>query len=139
MKRFFITGFCLLLLFACGKPESTLVSESGWENIGGNSEGMTLYIDRATIRRHGDIAEMQHLYDFKTAETIDNSNKAYLSIKGNDEYNCKENQSRMLASSFHSENMGKGEALFSESNPGPWAAIASGSVDEALFKIACAK
>ena len=138
MKQLLVVGVSLVILSACGKSET--ISENvppGWTKYGGNAEGTTLYVESATISRNGDIAAMWHIFDNRAAETIADVNKQFMSIKGQDEYSCRERQSRVIATSFYADNMAKGELVYSDVNPGKWALVAPGSVDEALLKRAC--
>jgi hypothetical protein len=138
MKQLLVVGISLVLLFACGKSKT--ISDNvppGWTKFGGNTEGMTLYVESATISRNGDIVAMWHIYDNRAAETLADVNKQYMSIKGQDEYSCGERQSRVIATSFYADNMAKGELVYSDVNPSKWAPVAPGSVSEALLKKAC--
>lgn len=77
--------------------------------------------------------------DFKKAGTAANG-KAYISIKEQDEFDCKGEQSRQLYFSFYSELMGGGEMIYNETSNHPkWYPVSLGSAGAALWKIACSK
>ena len=101
------------------------------------SDKQTTYADLSTIRKSGNKVKMWRLYDRKVAETVA-ANKPFLSIAGQDEYDCKEEISRTLTFTFYSKNMGAGEVVHNSRNlheePEP---ILPGSVAATLFKVAC--
>jgi hypothetical protein len=80
------------------------------------------------------------MWDLKDYKTVQNySGDSYLSDKGQMEYDCKEEKVRMLAISALSGQMGKGKAVYNNSDTSKWSPISPGSVGEALWKIACGK
>jgi hypothetical protein len=62
-----------------------------------------------------------------------------MSAKRQGEYNCKEDQSRLLYFSFYSGKKGGGEMVLSVSDPSKWQPVPPESIDEALWKFACGK
>lgn len=101
-----------------------------------SSESATNYADPASISRAGNLVQMWYLRDHKdTVRTSDG--KPFVSAKMLREYDCKEEKSRVLYSSFHSEKMGEGEAVFSDSDPDKWMQIEPDSIGEDMWKIAC--
>jgi len=107
-----------------------------WRAVGSN-ENTTIYIDTATIQRTGHMALMWHLTDFKIPQK-DMGDK-YLSTKDQNEYDCKEEKLRRRASSEHSENMGKGKIVYSDSYTTRWKPVPPDSGVEILWKFACNK
>lgn len=107
-----------------------------WANVGSN-EASTVYVDPATIRREDNVAEMWYLVDFKTVQTM--AGMSFFSTTTQYEYDCKKEQARTLSFSFHSGNMGGGDVVFNDSNPGKWAPILPGPIGERLRKSACGK
>ena len=117
-----------------------LVSNSAaadWVKVSEN-ETTTTYADPATISKAGNMVKMWRLIDFRKAVSIA-SDKPFMSSKGQDEYDCKEEQTRILALSFHSENMGGGEMVHSEANPSKWEPVHARSIGETLWKFGCGK
>jgi hypothetical protein len=108
-----------------------------WVKVSEN-ETTTTYADPATISKAGDLVKMWRLIDFRKAVSIA-SDQPFMSSKGQDEYDCKEEQSRILALSFHSENMGGGEVVHSEANPTRWEPVRVRSIGETLWKFGCGK
>ena len=68
----------------------------------GSSDASTTYADPATISKAGNIVKMWWMDDFKKADAAANG-KAYMSMKGQDEFDCKREHSRQLYFSFYSE------------------------------------
>jgi len=101
------------------------------------NEYVTFYVDQTTIMKAGDRVKMLTLVDFKTV--IRSGGQAYRSSKTQHEYDCKENQWRLLNFSYYSGNMGAGEMIFSDTEPGKWEAIKPGSGTKKRWNIACGK
>jgi len=128
MKRLLLG---LMLLATAG------AASAEWTIAGGN-DNYIIYVDRATIRRNGNLVKMWSLKDLKTLRKIGDG-ESYLSDKGQHEYDCKEEKMRLLAFTYFSGQMGSGKVVLSDSDPGKWSPIEPGSVAEALWKIACGK
>jgi len=105
-----------------------------WVRVGSNTTG-TMYADPTTIRRAGGRVKMWNLVDFKTLQT--DGGDSYLAKKELDEYDCEEEQWRLLYVSRHSENMGGGQVTYSSSSPIDWRPVPPGSGAAILWKIAC--
>jgi hypothetical protein len=109
-----------------------------WLKVDHNRE-FTTYANHSSIRKHGHFAKMMSMYDYKTVQTNITDSFLYLSTQQQGEYDCKEEKSRMLASSLHSKKMGKGKVIHYKSNPLEWMTISPKGIDETLWKIACGK
>ena len=125
------------------KPIATMllaaVSSSAmaeWVQVSG-TESNTVYADPATIHIAGNTVKMWNLFDLRTARLLDK--QPYMSMKRQVEYDCKEERSRLLSFSGHSDNMAGGEVVFSDSDPHNWEPVSPGSGNETLWKIACGK
>jgi len=128
--------FILLMLLAA--VSSSAMAE--WAAVDAASDGtFTIYTDLATMRKAGNRVKMWGLIDYKTARNVFTNGMPYMSIKEQEEYDCKEEQTRTLYADFKSGNMGAGEVVHIDSNPGKWAPIEPGSTIESLWKIACGK
>lgn len=103
----------------------------------GGPEGFAIHIDPATIRRVDSRVKMWVLFDYKTAQMI--GNQPYLSERTQDEYDCEEEQFRMLGFSNHSEHMAAGRVVLRSSLPGDWMRVEPGTANEVLWKFACSK
>ena len=125
MKRLFM----VILLLLCSGP-----AYSEWISLFATEEG-TVYVDRDTLRRKGELVKMWYLFDFKVARTV--SGDSNLSSKLQIEFNCAEERMRKLASTYFSGNMGSGKANYTISDPSRWAPVEPASTGEALWKVAC--
>ena len=106
----------------------------------GGDDNSTAFADPVTIRRQDDMVKMWSLIDFGTARVPPGGKRyAYRSSKSEYEYDCKEEQARMLNFSSHSGNMGAGAMVEGEFRPGKWEPLPPGSLVAYLRKFACAK
>jgi len=96
------------------------------------------YVDRATIRKSGNLVKMWGLRDFKTMQKS-GAGDSYLSSKAQLEYDCKEEKARILAFSWFSGQMGNGNVVVSNFDTDIWTPIFPNSIGEVLWKIACGK
>lgn len=120
----------LTLVSVCAKAE--------WSKLGVSVNGdTTIYTNIASIRKVGDKVKMWDLKDNNTIQT--SGADKYLSSKTFIEYDCKEEQSRVLSFSLFSENMGGGNVLYSDSDVHNWVPVQPDSVGEVLWKVACSK
>jgi hypothetical protein len=115
-----------LLLLATGS------AWAGWEEIGTSNE-VTFYIDRATLRKDGNLRRIWVVMDLKQRDK-----SGAMSIRTRNEYDCKGERRRHLAVSAHTEPMAGGTLIANE-NPSGWREIPPGSISEDMLKIACAQ
>jgi hypothetical protein len=108
-----------------------------WMSFGASEAGTTVYADPATMRRDGDRVKMLVLFDFKTAQT--KAEISYLSAKAQMEYDCAQSRFEGLVVTYFSGNMGNGQLLDRSTGKGTWLRISPGSLDQALWKLACGK
>ena len=107
-----------------------------WVNIR-EDKFATVYFDSGTItlNKKSGIAEVWHLLDYKTPQ--DSMGKKYFSAKIRMGYNCKTMKLRNLGLTWHAENMGGGEKLFSRTLSGDWRRPLPRSLDATLLGIVC--
>lgn len=110
-----------------------------WVEVGKDLEGVTTYYaDPASISMNNNISIMWEMFDFKTQQT--NYYKPYKSIKAYAEYDCIENNSRVLSQTPYSKNILAGESLRTIfSNSPRWKPVSPGTIGHTLLKIACSK
>ncbi len=129
MKKLLLT-LILTLISTSAMAEWTMVDESSVKD-------MVVYVDYATIRTKGNLVKMWALYDYKTMQ--ESAGDKYLSEKSQYEYDCLEEQIRTPFNEWFSENMGKGEVVYTHNNILEWAPVPPGSIGETLWKVACGK
>ena len=128
----------VVLMIALGLTCSSAMAE--WKKAG-TSGNMVVYADLGNILRKGSAAKIWFIFDYKVPQTLEGGNDApYLSIKGQMEANCGEEQIRLLAMSVHKANMGAGSIIFSDySIKEDFEAVAPDSNYRMLYKRACTK
>jgi hypothetical protein len=97
----------------------------------------TAYVDSATIRRQGNKVKILSLIDFRASRPI--SGNAYWSRKEQYEFDCKEERSQMLSTTFHAGHMGEGDVIATTDGSGNGQSISPGSIAESLWQFACGK
>lgn len=117
-------------------PTTKSNKAAGWVEVGGTDNAI-VYANPTTIRKVGSRVKMWDMTDLKSAQG--DEGERYLSSKSQIEYDCKEERTRMLAFSTHSENMGGGKTVQTDADPDKWKPVAPGSIGETLWKFACKK
>ena len=101
---------------------------------------VTVYADRATIRRRADVVEMWALYDYQTPQQAVGA--SYLSRKVKNEYNCSQEVKRMIEVIEFSGNMASGKVVYRNtfflSKEPRWTPVRLG-MGETLLQLACGK
>jgi len=97
---------------------------------------VTAYADPTTIRKLGDKVKMWALWDYSTAQEGDS--KPYMSVRIQNEYNCKEETDRQIYATTFSGNMAEGNTIDMKGGK-DWKPVAPRTHDEALWKFACGK
>jgi len=111
---------------------------AGWVIVGSDKTDAT-YANPSTIRGNGAMVRMWDLVDFKKAQLGQKLVKPYKSIRGQSEYDCEGERIRFLGGSLHSENMGRGNVVFSDDETGKWIAVPPDSRGRRLWSVACGK
>jgi hypothetical protein len=119
---------------------ATLASNAiaGWEKVPTSAEGMTVYADRSSISKTEGTVTMASLYDFSKTQSEEGL-EPYLSATFLIEYNCTNEQRRVLEFSNFTKNMGRGDEVFAYRDAGSWTPFELGSLSESLWKFACGK
>lgn len=107
-----------------------------WVSIGEQGPA-EVFVDQTTITRSGDIAKMWTLQELKTPGSAGGA--AYVSLKRQDEFDCKDPRTRGVQITAYPQPMGEGKAVASEKGSGAWSKIVPESTNELLWKIACTK
>lgn len=107
-----------------------------WTSLGDQGPAV-VYVDKASVTRAGGTAKMWSLQELKAPATAGGA--AYVSLKRQDEFDCKQPRSRGVQISAYPQAMGEGKAVASEKGSGKWTEVVAGSTTEVLWKIACGK
>jgi hypothetical protein len=119
-----------LLALSCGHAMAE------WTSLGdaGNAE---LFVDKATIVRSGDKVTLWSIYALKAPAAAGSA--SYVSLKRQDEFDCKESRMRPLQIAAYPKPMAEGTPVATEKSSASWSAPAPQSIGEKLLKVACAK
>ena len=86
-----------------------------WTKVTVSSDrDMTVYVDYETIKKKSNKVKVLDLLDFKTVHK--NKSYRYKSQLSLNEYDCEEKTRRILNFYWYSENMKKGDIVYSEKN-----------------------
>ncbi len=97
---------------------------------------VTVYADPTTIRKLGDKVKMWALWDYSTAQ--EGGSKPYMSVRIQNEYNCKEETARQIYATTFSGNMAGGHTINRQGGK-KWEPVAPRTFGETLWKFACGK
>jgi hypothetical protein len=106
-----------------------------WVRIYGNDK-MDAYADSGTIRKKGNITRVYTLFDFRN-ENVLKEGGAYQSIVRETEFNCKQNQQRMLSFTIFSGKMGKGRIVETGEETQDWKTVSREQVAKDMKQFAC--
>lgn len=104
----------------------------------------TVYFDPKTIRRDGDLVTLWQLTDYKLMQgnapfgRFMMSSHRFLSTKTHKEFDCAHHRVRLLASSEFSQHMGTGIQNAVLVTQGYGQPVKPGSINQALWEVACA-
>jgi len=123
MKKLFLV--CLMMLAGSAWAE--------WVMYGGE-ETSIFYYDPATVRKDGSMRRVWELQDLRKRR-----NNGVMSRRMRSEYDCKQEQYRILALTSHTEPMADGMPFGTAGEDNTWRAIAPDTIAETIFNIVCAK
>ena len=111
---------------------------TGWTRVI-QDEKRTVYASTAPLEKSGDKVTILSMVDLKHPTAL-SEGKPFLSWQSQYEFDCKNMQSRVIAASMFSNNMGEGEVTDSIVHKAPrWEVIPAHSNGEALWRRACGK
>ena len=125
----------MLTLLLAVLSSSAMAELTKWIFVS-RQEAFIIYADTATIRKAGSIAQMWDLADAKAGKAFGGVKKT-LSFKMEREYDCGNQQLRLLYISWYSGNMGAGEITGSNADPSDWRPVLPGTEGERFWQIAC--
>ncbi|MFZ4536649.1 surface-adhesin E family protein [Propionivibrio sp.] len=109
-----------------------------WVEIQKFEDGMRVFVDKATVSRNGDTAKVLHLVRWAEPQ-VEEGLPPYLSTIVSTSYDCIGKREKYLASTSYAGTMGNGaEVLSDEDEVEGWYSISVASMEEKLWKIACA-
>ena len=109
-----------------------------WQEIERFEDGMRVFVDPQTARRDGDLAEVRHLVRWGEPQ-VGEGHPPYLSTVVLTRYDCVAKLERYQGSTSYAGTQGNGaEVLSDEREAESWYTISDASMEETLWKIACA-
>ena len=100
------------------------VAQSQWMMVGRNVD-LRLFVDRGNIVREGDIATMQQLVDYTSAQWV--GQKVIMSVRNVVEYDCAKRKVRTVAGAGYSEQLMRGIPVSEERLPAAeWLEVPAG-------------
>jgi hypothetical protein len=134
----------VLLVLSCvwmtactgGEPSSgsTTISAADWSKVG-ETEIYVYYADRGSIRKADETVTMSDLFDYKAAQA--ESGIPALSKITVREYDCQNQKSQPIKTTWYADHMGSGAAGRTTGATGQLATAVSGTSTAALMKVAC--
>src|SRR5215210_2302731 len=112
-----LTVLVLFMLSTSAGAEWTRVS---------HSDKLSSYADLDTVKKTGDMVRMWGLRDYKTTQRL-TTGQGFLSAKSEWEYDCDGERLRVLYTSSHSRNMGRGRTIGVEKDVRTWLPVYRGS------------
>ena len=131
MIRLLLTGTTVLLL-------ATGAAHAEWTKIGVSNkadDAFTLYVDPATIQRHGNLVRMWDLQDFRRPQIL--NGQEYLSEKTQIEFDCQAKKARILATIDCAGRMCSGKVVYSDADTSDWTAVRANTLGELEWTAAC--
>ena len=118
---------CLLLALAA------VPAWAEWVRADETDSAIT-YIDPATIRKDGNLRRVWEIQNLKQRHK-----HGEMSRRGLFEYDCKDERSRILSFSTHSDAMARGNTIVSLNEPDTWVYAPPGTPIQTIMRIVCAK
>jgi hypothetical protein len=132
-----LTAKTVLVALALTSLSSGALAE--WTQVYASEDSkITIYADRATMRKSGATVQLQTMTDYQEDLVISGEQK-FKSARMQDEFNCENQTGRHLNLSAMSDNMGKGKTVAVERQPSPWRQIKPDTADADMLKFVCEK
>lgn len=113
------------------------IAHADWSEIDRFEDGMRIYVDRASAKRTGDIAEGLHLVRWAEPQS-EPGQPDYLSTVVHTRYDCAGKREQYQASESFAGPMGNGKRIVAdEDRAETWDSISEGSMEEKLWRAAC--
>jgi hypothetical protein len=96
-----------------------------------------MYLDPTTYRvdKKSGLVKIWFLFDLKTVQKV--FGLGFLSMRSQQQFDCKEERMRLLAEAYFDGNMADGKLVYSSSTEGSWEPVAPDTNGKFLWKTAC--
>lgn len=130
IQAFRISALTLFLLFSGN-------AIAAWDELGSN-EQITVWVDRASLKKSGDKALFLSMLDLKKPGVDPKSKSPVNSIIGLNEYHCGHNQYRALDVKFMSDKKGDGKVIGEIKSPNStFEPVINGDWTAGVYNLAC--
>lgn len=109
-------------------------AHADWKSVGESSDAY-IYIDPLSVQREAGRARIAWLLDFKYAQS--EAGRRFLSQKTVSEYDCRQQQERVLSFEWHDGAKAGGKVVHAVSQAEPWAKFERASLDALIAREAC--
>jgi hypothetical protein len=124
----------VILLVLLAFVSSNALAE--WVKVGASHDNSAVsYVNTDTVFRKKYGIIVWTILDFSQAQAADG--QTYLSIKSQQDFDCKDKQVKILYTALHAENMGNGKAIYSDSVPMAKKPVSHNSMLEDIWEYAC--
>ena len=138
LTRLFLILLCCGVLVACNRSDNSAGSgakpAADWAKAG-ETDGYVYYADHASIKKSDETVTMSDLFDYKTARTEGGGAPA-LSKTTERGYDCQNQKSQPLKTTWYSGQMGAGSVAWSRGDSDQLTPVMAGSATAALITIA---
>jgi len=108
-----------------------------WVEIEKFEDGIRVFVERSSLRRSGDTAQLEHLVRWSEPQR-DEGLPPYLSTTVRTVYDCIVKREKYLSSTSYAGAMGNGAEVVADDNEAQgWYSISESSMEDKLWKIAC--
>lgn len=108
--------------------------QADWKSVGESSDAY-IYIDPLSVQREAGRARITWLLDFKYPQS--EAGRRFLSQKTVSEFECRQQQERVLSFEWHDGAKGGGNVVHAVSQAEPWARFERASLDALIAREAC--
>ena len=130
IQAFRISALTLFLLFSVNVI-------AAWDELGSN-ELITVWVDKASLKKSGDKALFLSMLDLKKPGIDPKSKSPVNSIIGLNEYHCGQNQYRALDVKFMSDKKGDGKVIGEIKSPNStFEPVINGDWTTGVYNLAC--
>lgn len=98
----------------------------------------TIYVDKSSLVKKGNVSKLWVMIDYNSPQS-DKVGKMVLSDKLQYQYDCKEKQFQIIASSAHAGQKATGEIVSVNPDAPVLTPVVPGTLDEKFWEIACVK
>ncbi len=126
----------ILLTLALSLATGAALAE--WTELQKFDDGMRVFVDIASARRNGELAQVTHLVRWGEPQ-VDPDTPPYRSTIVRTAYDCAVKRERYLGSKSYAGTMGDGAKVIEDDDEAQaWYSISEASMEDKLWRIACA-